>query len=152
VGIGQGGFRAGQHPDPLANAQRLIKGFANASEIDVALGIHPRAFRPEPGRCFCAQHVERGLTDFALAAGVEQVVDGAQFGRGDPKAQHRSAPAVGPGLGFVVNNLRLSRHKLTEFCNLLLEEGRLRGPSGQGQLDITPAGTAIWDEAAVSQK
>lgn len=152
MGIGQGGFRAGQHPDPLANAQRLIKGFTNASEIDVALGIHPRAFCPEPGRCFCAQHVERGLTDFALAAGVEQVVDGAQLGRGDPKAQHRSAPAVGPGLGFVVNNLRLSRHKLTEFCNLLLEEGRLRGASGQGQLDITPAGTAIWDEAAVSQK
>ena len=150
--ISQGGFRAGQHPDPLANAQRLIEGFADTSEIDVALGIHPRAFRPEPGSCFCAQHLERGLTDFVLAAGVEQVVDGAQLGRGDPKAQHRSAPAVGSGLGFVVNNLGLSRHKLTEFRDLLLKKGRLRGASGQGQLDITPAGTAIWDEAAVGQE
>lgn len=152
MGIGQGGFRAGQHSDPLTNAQRLIKGFADASEIDVALWIHTRAFRPEPGSCFCTQHIERGLADFALTAGVKQVVDGAQLGRGDPEAQHRGAPAVGPGLGFVVNNLRLRWHKLTEFGDLFLEESRLRGTSGQGQLGITPAGTAIWDEAAVSQQ
>ena len=120
MGIGQGGFRAGQYSDPLTNAQRLIQGFANASEIDVSLWIHPCALRPEPGSCFCAQHIERGLADFALTAGVKQVVDGAQFGRGDPEAQHRGALAVGSRLGFVVNNLRLRGHKLPEFCDLLL--------------------------------
>ena len=51
-----------------------------------------------------------------------------------------------------MNNLGLSRHKLTEFRDLLLKKGRLRGASGQGQLDITPAGTAIWDEAAVGYR
>jgi len=143
---------AGQHPDPLADAQGLVEGFADTRKIDVAIWIDPRAFCPEPGSCFCAQHIERCLADFTLTAGVKQVVDGAQFGRGDSEAQHRGAPAVGPGLGFVVNNLRLRGHELTEFRDFFLKEGRLRGTSGQGQLDITPAGTAIWDEAAVSQK
>ena len=152
VSVRQRGFCAGEYPDPLTDAQSLIKGLANPSKIDVTLRVHASTFGPEPSCGFGAQHVKRGLADLSLSVGIEQVVDGPEPGRGDPEAQHRGALAVGSGLGFVVNNLGLSWHKLPEFGDLFLEKGRLRCASRQGELDVTPAGTAIWDEAAVGQQ
>lgn len=152
VGIRQCRLSAGQNPQPLANTQRLFEAFADTGQIDVTLGVHASPFSPEPRRSCGAQHIERCLTDLALTTGVEQVVNGAEFRGGNAEPQHRRALAVGPGLGFVVNNLRLRGHKLPEFGHLVLQESRLRCARGQCQLDVTTARTAIWDKTAICQQ
>lgn len=146
------GDGAGQHLEPLLNQKRLLRAEANASQLGGAIGMGSGALRPEPGSSLRAEHVDHRAGDVPLTAGIEQVVNRKQLAGGHPEPQHRRGLAVGARCRPVGNNLGLGGQKMAEFGDLVFQESRFRWPGREGQLHITPARSAIWGEAAVSEQ
>ena len=152
VRLTQRGLCAGQDPQPLADQQSLVKAVPDSRQIDTAIVCGPGPLCPEPCRSLSAEHVERCLRELAVTPRVEQVVDRPQLGRRNPEAQNRCTATIGARLRFVVNNLRLRGDELAEFGHFLLEKRGLPDPRCQGQLDITPSRTAIWDKTPIREE
>lgn len=134
---------SGQHLEPLLHQEGFLRAGSNPRQLRFAIAPRAGAFRPEPGGRCRAKHVKDGASDAPDTPGVKQVVDRVELASRNPKPQDRSGLPVFTGSRLVGNNLGLSRQKLAEFGDLVLQKRRFTRPRSESQLDIAPCWSAI---------
>lgn len=144
--------RSAERGQPVRHPLGFGGGAPDAGRHGAAIGRRSRPFGPQPGRRAGAEQLQHLAGDAALSAGVEQVVDRAQPGAGDPVAQHGGALAVGTLHRSVGNNRRLIGQELAHFGGFFLQKGGLLQPGRQGQLDVAASRGAVGAQAAVGEQ